>query len=116
MVWQTIAATPPLLSVKMAYCSPKTDLARGLSHKKLASEAYRAIGGVARNSIANRAKVGRAEEEKPMAFRIVYSKFGYSSEFRVFSLENIESLVLTCALEVFIKNLLFRYGPRFFHL
>ena len=30
----------------------------GASQKKLASEAYRAIGGVARNSIANRATVG----------------------------------------------------------
>ena len=55
---QTIAATPPLLSIKMAYRSPKRDLRRGVSQKKLASEAYRAIGGVARNSIANRAIVG----------------------------------------------------------
>ena len=31
---------------------------KGVSQKKLASEAYRAIGGVARNSIANRAIVG----------------------------------------------------------
>ena len=30
----------------------------GVSQKKLASDAYRAIGGVARNSIANRAIVG----------------------------------------------------------
>ena len=44
--------------VKMAYRSPKTDLRRGVSQKKLASEAYRAVGGVARNSIANRAIVG----------------------------------------------------------
>ena len=58
VVSQTIAATPQLLSVKMAYRSPKTDLTRGISQKKLASEAYRAVGGVARNSIANRAKVG----------------------------------------------------------
>ena len=36
----------------------KTDLTRGVSQKKLASEAYRATGGVARNSIANRAIVG----------------------------------------------------------
>ena len=58
---QTIAATPPLLSVKMAYRglkSQKTDLTRGASQQRLASEAYRAIGGVARNSIANRAVVG----------------------------------------------------------
>ena len=31
---------------------------KGVSQKELASEAYRAIGGVARNSIANRAIVG----------------------------------------------------------
>ena len=54
---QAIAATPPLLSVKVAYHCPKTGLTRGASQKKLASEAYRAIGGVARNSIANRAAV-----------------------------------------------------------
>ena len=47
----------PLLSVKMAYRGPKTDLTRGASQKKLASEAYRAIGGVTRNSISNRAIV-----------------------------------------------------------
>ena len=58
VVSQTIAATAPLLSVKMADRSPKTDLTRGAWQKKLASEAYRAIGGVARNSIANRAIVG----------------------------------------------------------
>ena len=55
VVSQTIAATPPLLSVKMAYCNPKTGLGRRVSQKKLASEAYRTIGDVARNSIANRA-------------------------------------------------------------
>ena len=48
----------PLLSLKMAYRNPKTDLSRGVSQKKLASEAYRAIEGVARNSIANRTIVG----------------------------------------------------------
>ena len=53
-----IAATPSLLSLKMAYRSPKTGLTRRVSQKKLASEAYRAIGGVARNGIANRAVVG----------------------------------------------------------
>ena len=58
VVSQTIAATPPLLSVKMADRSPKTGLGGGVSQQKLASEAYRAIGGVARNSIANRAIVG----------------------------------------------------------
>ena len=45
LVSQTIAATPPLLSVlKMAYRNPKTDLTKGVLQKKLASEAYRAIG------------------------------------------------------------------------
>ena len=44
MVSQTIAATPPLLPVKMAYRSPKTDLTRGVSQKKLASEAHRLSG------------------------------------------------------------------------
>ena len=33
---------------------------KGASQKELASEAYRAIGGVARNSIANRAIVGHS--------------------------------------------------------
>ena len=37
--------------------STKTGLTRGASQNKLASEAYRAVGGVARNSIANRAIV-----------------------------------------------------------
>ena len=55
VVSQAIAATPPLLSVKMAYRSPKTDLTRRISQKKLASEAYGAIGGIAQNSISNRA-------------------------------------------------------------
>ena len=50
--------TPTSFRIKMAYRNPKTDLSRGLSQKKLASEDYRAIGGVARNSIANRALVG----------------------------------------------------------
>ena len=58
VVSQTIAATSPLLSPKMAYRNPKTDLTRGVSQRKLASEAYRAIGGVARNSVANRSIVG----------------------------------------------------------
>ena len=55
MVWQTIAATSSLISVNLAYCNPKTGLTRELSQRTLASEACRAIGGVARNSIANRA-------------------------------------------------------------
>ena len=48
----------PTSFCKMAYRNPKTGLTRGVSQKKLASEAYRAIGGVARNSIANRVIVG----------------------------------------------------------
>ena len=43
VVSQTIAATPPLLSLKMAYRNQKTGLTRGVS--QLASEAYRATGG-----------------------------------------------------------------------
>ena len=81
MVSQTIAATPPLLSVKVAYRRPKTGPTRGASQKQLASEAYRATGGVARNSIAqsrysvtlrmcpdqNLGKSGRAKEDlQPM--------------------------------------------------
>ena len=58
VVSQTIAAIPPLLSVEVAYRNPKTGLTRRVSQKKLAPEAYGAIGGVARNSIANRAIVG----------------------------------------------------------
>ena len=51
---QTIAATPPNFSVKMAFRNPKTGLkGEGVSQKKLASEAYRSIGGTAWNSIAN---------------------------------------------------------------
>ena len=55
-VSHTIAATPPLLSVIMAYRNPKTGLqvGGGVSQDKLAFEAYRATGGIARNSIANR--------------------------------------------------------------
>ena len=59
VVSQPIAATHPLFSVRMAYRNLKTDLTRGVSQKKLASEAYRPIGGVARNSIANHAIVGQ---------------------------------------------------------
>ena len=50
VVPQTIAATPHTSFLKNAYCSAMTGLTRGASQKKLASEAYRAIGGVARNS------------------------------------------------------------------
>ena len=60
VVSQTIAATPPLHSLKMAYRNPKTGLTRGVSQEQLASEGYRAVGGVARNSIANRAMVGHS--------------------------------------------------------
>ena len=45
VVSQTIAATPALLSFKMAYRNPKTGLTGGVSQTKLASAAYRAIGG-----------------------------------------------------------------------
>ena len=50
--------TPEIAPVKVAYRNPKTGLTRGVSQKKPAPEAYRAIGGIARNSIANRAIVG----------------------------------------------------------
>ena len=43
MVSQAIAATAPLLSFKMAYRNPKTGLTMGVSQKKLASEADRAV-------------------------------------------------------------------------
>ena len=45
----------------MADRNPKTGLTTGVSQKKLASEAYRAIGGVARNAIANHAIVGHKD-------------------------------------------------------
>ena len=50
--------TPTSFLKNGLYRSPKTDLSRGISQKKLASEAYRAFGGVERNSIANRAILG----------------------------------------------------------
>ena len=53
-VSQTIAATPPFLSVSQAKDRPN----KGGIAEKLASEAHRAAEGVARNSIANRAIVG----------------------------------------------------------
>ena len=59
VISQTIAATTPTSFCKLAFRNPKTGLTKWhLSQKKLASEGYRAIGGVARNSIANRALVG----------------------------------------------------------
>ena len=59
VVSQPIAATPPLLSLTMAdNRNPKTGRRGGVSQEKLASEAYRTIGDVARNSIASRAIVG----------------------------------------------------------
>ena len=45
-------------SLSLSLSCPKTGLGRRVSQKKLASEAYRALGGVARNSIANRTIVG----------------------------------------------------------
>ena len=48
----------PTSSVKNGLSQRKTDPTRGVSQKKLASETYRAIGGVAQDSIANRAIVG----------------------------------------------------------
>ena len=44
--------------MKVAYRSPKTSLTNGVLQKQLAPQTYRARGGVARNSIANRAIVG----------------------------------------------------------
>ena len=52
VVSQTIAAIPPLLSVTMAYRGPKTDLTRGVSQKKLASEAYRAGRGASHEIVS----------------------------------------------------------------
>ena len=74
MVSQTIAATPPLLSVKMAYCSPK----KGVLQKRLASQAYRATRGVARNSIANRAIVGHKGKNPCPSFRWCFCFLGAS--------------------------------------
>ena len=48
----------PTSFCKQGLSRSKTDPTRGVSQKKLASEAYRAVGGVARNSIASRAIVG----------------------------------------------------------
>ena len=58
VVSQTIAATPPLLSVqKWPRAIQRRALEGGIA-ERIASEAYRAIGGIAWNSIANRAEVG----------------------------------------------------------
>ena len=46
------------MAVKVACRSPKTGLTRGVSQKKLAPEAYRAVGGVVRNCATNRAILG----------------------------------------------------------
>ena len=76
VVSQTITATPPLLSVKVAYRNPKTGLARRASQKKLASEANRATRGVARNSIGNRATwESKVKEQrwKSIAFLMAFS-------------------------------------------
>ena len=48
----------PTCFCKNGLSRPKADLTRRVSQEGVASEAYRAIGGVARNSIANRAIVG----------------------------------------------------------
>ena len=48
----------PTSFCKNGLSQSKLDLTRGVSQKELGSEAYRATGGVARNSIANRAPVG----------------------------------------------------------
>ena len=56
VVSQTIAATPPFLSFNNNGLSLLTR--GGASRKKLPSDAYRAIGSVVRNGIANRAIVG----------------------------------------------------------
>ena len=60
--------TPTSFLKKMAYRNPKTGLTRGASQNKLASEAYRAIGVVARNSLANRAIMGHCTRAKPERF------------------------------------------------
>ena len=54
VVSQTIAATPPLLSLKMAWSQSKDRPNKGIyAGLSLPLTAYRAIGGVARNSITN---------------------------------------------------------------
>ena len=66
----------------MAYLllQSKQALGGGGSQKKLASEAYRAIGGVARNSIANRTPRG-PKDQKNSRFR---SGLKISSENEIF--------------------------------
>ena len=58
MVSKTVDATPPLRVHKNGLSQSKDRPWSGVSQRKLAGEAYHAIGGVARNSIANRAIVG----------------------------------------------------------
>ena len=47
----------------MAFRNPKTVAEQGGIAEKLASEAYRAMGGVARKIIANRAIVGKLKKQ-----------------------------------------------------
>ena len=58
---------------------------------------------------------GIVRREKPwaIAFRRFFSKFGHSSEFRVFCLENIENLVLNLRPGSVYSKSSFRYGPSF---
>ena len=49
---------PPCRRLKNGLSQSKDRPNKGVSQKKLASEAYRATGGIARDSIANRAVVG----------------------------------------------------------
>ena len=69
----------------MAYRSPQPDLTRGAYHKKPASsEAYRALGGVARHSIANRAIVGHyagVQDPDPLPSFFWFPSFSPFSEF-----------------------------------
>ena len=53
------------------------------------------------------------EENLGHSIQRILSKFGHSSEFTVFSLENIENFWI-CALEVFVNNLLFAMAQVFF--
>ena len=57
-LWYRRLLHPATSFCKNGLSQSKTDLTRGLSQEELASEAYRATSGVARNSIANRAIVG----------------------------------------------------------
>ena len=73
----------------MAYRGPKT-----VSQTKLVSEAYRAIGGVARNSIANRAIVGtlswvEKKRETINTLGLVGADFWEGDATKHFSVENM---------------------------